>query len=157
MDDIHDIKNVLEIFQLNGYSLSYLLVATVMIIIVRIIKKKKRDRLKNINQLQYKEPIFDPSIYLKKLEELEKQIDELDTKKFYTRLKKIFLGYLEQVWYKQISKLSFEEIKRKKRPDDDIIALVKNIYYYWFDPKLEDITKIRKLTLKKIKNIISTK
>lgn len=154
MDDIHDIKNVLEIFQLNGYSLSYLIIATVMVVVVRIVKKRKTKRLQMQTNPQKKEKLFDPMLYLRKLEELEKNSSELDTKKFYTRLKKIFLSYLEYVWYDKISKLSFEEIKKKKRPDDDIIALVKSIYYYWFDPKLEDSIKTRKLYIKEAKKKI---
>jgi len=155
MTDIHDIKNILEIFPLNGYSILYLIAIWLLILIVYFVKKKKKSELKTTLKPQIKE-VFDPQVYLKKLEKLEEKMRELDAKQFYSQLNQIFLEYLEKVWYHKISKMSLEEI-RLKFLKKELVNLLQKTYYYGFDPGVEDSVKTRKSNLKEIKEAIRHK
>ena len=149
MTDIYDIKNTFLwfIFDLH-YSLFYLIFIIILIILYKILNKKEsvvevKQEKKEVKQIDFKNIL---KLFTQKYLEKKSEV-------FYSKLIEILREILERKWYKNISKMTFEEISKIKI-DEDLKNLIKNIYFKEYQKSFEDTNEKRLDFIDKIKKII---
>lgn len=149
MTDIYDIKNTFLwfVFDLH-YSLFYLTFIIILIILYKILNKKEnvvkvKQEEKEVKQIDFKNIL---KLFTQKYLEKKSEV-------FYSKLIEILREILEKKWYKNMSKMTFEEISKIKI-DEDLKNLIKNIYFKEYQKSFEDTKEKRLDFIDKIKKII---
>lgn len=150
MNDIYDIKDIVLGFPINIFSslIFIFLIIILYFIYLYVLKNNEKVDIKEKNIIQKKE-----KDYNKILKDFEKNSINLLPDIFYSKLLEILREILEKKWYKNISNMTLYEINNMKI-DNNLIKLIKNIYYKEYMEKIEDNIKIRKKYINEISGII---
>ena len=111
-------------------------------------KKDKKIEINNDNLIEKQEIDFN-----KILQDFESQFINGSSEKFYSGLLEILRDILEDLWNKNISKMTFDEIQ-KLELDNSLKNVIKSIYYKEYVKKIEDSREIRMSFINKIKELI---
>jgi len=151
MTDIYDIKDIILGFPINFiYSSIYIIFIFILYFIYKYLtnKKDKKIEINNDNLIEKQEIDFN-----KILQDFESQFINGSSEKFYSGLLEILRDILEDLWNKNISKMTFDEIQ-KLELDNSLKNVIKSIYYKEYVKKIEDSREIRMSFINKIKELI---
>lgn len=149
MTDIYDIKGIVlwYIFDIK-YSFIYILFLIVLYILWFLMNKNKN----NIKQENIVKKVVKID-FDKLLDDINQKYLSSDKNLFYTKLTSFLRELLEYKWYKDISKMTFDEISRLDI-NNNIKYILKNIYFKEYVKKIEDSEEIRKNLILEIKKLL---
>ena len=152
MQEINDIKGIMLWTPINIINTIIFIVFIVWLYILwsYLIKNKKVVKVKEKESNLQK--TFNIDIYKEKLEQLENNIN-ISSQVFYKQLAEVLKDILEYYWAKNISKMTFNEIKKLKLKQN-LKDLIRNIYFKEYAKKIEDNEKIRKQLILDVKGLI---
>ena len=150
MQQINDIKPIMLWSPINiTTTIIFVIFIVILYFIWNYLSKNKKEEIE-IKTNFWEVPNI--NIYKKQLKELEKNID-ISSQIFYKKLAEILKNILEYYWAKNISKMTFDEIKNLKLKQN-LKDLIKNIYFKEYAKEINDSEEIRKKIIKEIKKLV---
>lgn len=150
MTDIYDIKGIVlwYIFDIK-YSFIYILFLIVLYILWFLMNKNKN----NIKQENIVKKVVKID-FDKLLDDINQKYLSSDKNLFYTKLTNFLRELLEYKWYKDISKMTFDEISRLDI-NNNIKYILKNIYFKEYQKEIIDNKKLRESYINDIRKLIN--
>jgi len=151
MTDIYDIKDIILWFPFNIInSLIYVFFIFVLYFLYKYILNKNWEKYIDTVIIQKD---FIEKDFTKEIKIFEKKYIDSSKEIFYKNIIALLREILEFNWEKNISKMTFQEIK-KLNLDTKLKELIKNIYYKEYKKEIQDNIEVRKQYIKEIKKII---
>jgi len=152
MQQINDIKPIMLWSPINiTTTIIFIIFIVILYFIYKKIKLGQTQRSAPTKNVGFSSSVH-PDTYKKQLKELEKNID-ISSQIFYKKLAEILKNILEYYWAKNISKMTFDEIKNLKLKQN-LKDLIKNIYFKEYAKEINDSEEIRKELIGEIKKLI---
>ncbi|MCD5385380.1 hypothetical protein LRZ95_01795 [Candidatus Gracilibacteria bacterium] len=150
MTDIYDIKGIVlgYIFDIK-YSFIYILFLIVLYILWFLMNKNKN----NIKQENIVKKVVKID-FDKLLDDINQKYLSSDKNLFYTKLTNFLRELLEYKGYKDISKMTFDEISRLDI-NNNIKYILKNIYFKEYQKEIIDNKKLRESYINDIRKLIN--
>ena len=150
MTDIYDIKGIVlwYIFDIK-YSFIYILFLIVLYILWFLMNKNKN----NIKQENIVKKVVKID-FDRLLDDINQKYLSSDKNLFYTKLTNFLRELLEYKWYKDISKMTFDEISRLDI-NNNIKHILKNIYFKEYQKEIIDNKKLRESYINDIRKLIN--
>lgn len=151
MTDIYDIKDFSLWMPVDiTNSIIFILIAIIFYIYLKNLSNKNIDN--KLEEIVIEEKI-DKKNYISIIEEFQKEYLWSKNSIFYSKLIEILRDLLESKWYKNISKMTYDEMSNLSI-DDDIKNIISSIYFKEYVKEFTDSKTERENLMYKIKWLI---
>lgn len=151
MTDIYDIKDFSLWMAVDiTNSIIFILIAIIFYIYLKNLSNKNIDN--KLEEIVIEEKI-DKKNYISIIEEFQKEYLWSKNSIFYSKLIEILRDLLESKWYKNISKMTYDEMSNLSI-DDDIKNIISSIYFKEYVKEFTDSKTERENLMYKIKWLI---
>lgn len=150
MEDIYDIKDVINWYPINfDNSVIFIIFILFLVIFYNFLSKNQKQLDSNIEEKIVKEEIN----YTLLMQNFEKKYISSNNELFYSKLLEILRKILEENDFKNISKMTYEEINNLNL-DWWLKDLIQNMYFKEYSKNINDSKEVREWYIIKVRKLI---